>query len=61
MWRMRVAQLLILTSAVNNEVLPALELLSHSVRLIPAQPDQLIAAPESDVVDEDDQDVRGFR
>jgi hypothetical protein len=32
MWRMRVAQLLILTSAVNNEVLPALELLSHSTR-----------------------------
>lgn len=50
MWRMRVAQLLILTSAVNNEVLPALELLSHSMRLIPAQPDQLVAAPDSDVV-----------
>jgi DNA-binding response OmpR family regulator len=47
---MRVAQLLILTSAVNNEVLPALELLSHSTRLIPAQPDQLITAPDSDLV-----------
>lgn len=43
-------QLLILTSAVNNEVLPALSLLSHSTRLIPAQPDQLITAPESDLI-----------
>ncbi len=50
MWRMRVAQLLILTSAAGNEVLPALELLSHSTRLIPAQPDQLVAAPDSDLV-----------
>jgi DNA-binding response OmpR family regulator len=47
---MRVAQLLILTSAAGNEVLPALELLSHSTRLIPAQPDQLVAAPDSDLV-----------
>ena len=47
---MRVAQLLILTSAVNNEVLPALALLSHSTRFIPAQPDQLIAAPDSDLI-----------
>jgi DNA-binding response OmpR family regulator len=47
---MRVAQLLILTSAVNNEVLPALALLSHSTRLIPAQPHQLITAPDSDLI-----------
>ena len=44
------AQLLILTSAVNNEVLPALALLSHSTRFIPAQPDQLITAPDSDLI-----------
>ncbi|WP_174776646.1 winged helix-turn-helix transcriptional regulator [Cryobacterium tagatosivorans] len=44
------AQLLILTSAVNNEVLPALQLLSHGTRLIPAQPHHLITAPESDLI-----------
>jgi DNA-binding response OmpR family regulator len=45
-----VAQLLILTSAANNDVLPALALLSHRTRLIPAQADQLIHAPESDLI-----------
>jgi DNA-binding response OmpR family regulator len=45
-----VAQLLILTSAVHSDVLPALALLSHSTRYIPAQADQLIAAPESDLI-----------
>ncbi|MFC5928287.1 DNA-binding response regulator [Cryobacterium melibiosiphilum] len=44
------AQLLILTSAVHSDVLPALALLSHSTRYIPAQADQLIAAPESDLI-----------
>ena len=44
------AQLLILTSDVNDEVLPALALLSHGTRLIPAQPNQLINAPESDLI-----------
>ena len=44
------AQLLILTSAANNDVLPALALLSHSAKLIPAQADQLINAPDSDVI-----------
>ena len=44
------AQLLILTSAANNDVLPALALLSHSAKLIPAQADQLIDAPDSDVI-----------
>ena len=44
------AQLLILTSAVNNEVLPALGLLSHRVRQIPADPQQLVTAPDSDAI-----------
>ncbi|WP_166784046.1 response regulator transcription factor [Cryobacterium suzukii] len=44
------AQLLILTSAANNDVLPALALLSHSARMIPAQADQLINAPDSDLL-----------
>jgi len=45
-----VAQLLILTSAANNDVLPALALLSHSAKLIPAQADQIIHAPDSDLI-----------
>jgi DNA-binding response OmpR family regulator len=45
-----VAQLLILTGAVESEALPALGLLSHRVRAIPAQPAQLINAPPSDVI-----------
>jgi len=45
-----VAQLVILTSAVHSEVLPALALLSHGTRYIPAQADRLIAAPESDII-----------
>jgi DNA-binding response OmpR family regulator len=45
-----VAQLLILTSAVDTEPLPALGLLSHRVRSIPAEPAQLISAPPSDVI-----------
>ncbi|WP_199727281.1 winged helix-turn-helix transcriptional regulator [Cryobacterium tepidiphilum] len=44
------AQLLIVTSAVDNDVLPALALLSHNARVIPARPDQLVDAPESDAV-----------
>ena len=44
------AQLLILTSAVDAEALPALGLLSHRVRSIPAEPAQLITAPPSDVI-----------
>ena len=44
------AQLLILTSAVNNDVLPALALLSHSMRYLPAQPSQIVAAPDSDLI-----------
>jgi len=45
-----VAQLLILTPAVDNDVLPALALLSHRVRRIPAEPASLVNAPSSDLV-----------
>ena len=44
------AQLLVLTSAVDSDALPALGLLSHRVRAIPAEPAQLITAPPSDVI-----------
>jgi DNA-binding response OmpR family regulator len=45
-----VAQLLILTSAVDTDVLPALGLLSHRVRQIPASPASLISAPTCDLI-----------
>jgi DNA-binding response OmpR family regulator len=45
-----VAQLLILSPAANDDVLPALSLLSHRVRIIPASPEQLVRAPESDLI-----------
>jgi Response regulators consisting of a CheY-like receiver domain and a winged-helix DNA-binding domain len=45
-----VAQLLILTSAVDGEVLPALGLLSHRTRAIPAEPASLINAPTADLI-----------
>jgi DNA-binding response OmpR family regulator len=45
-----VAQLLILTAAVDVEVLPALGLLSHRVRAIPAQPAALVNAPAADLI-----------
>ena len=44
------AQLLILTSQVNTDVLPALGLLSHRVRRIPAEPAALVGAPPADVI-----------
>ena len=44
------AQLLILTSQVNADVLPALGLLSHRVRQIPAEPAALVGAPAADAV-----------
>ena len=44
------AQLLILTSAVDTEVLPALGLLSHRARQIPASPASLISAPTCDLI-----------
>jgi DNA-binding response OmpR family regulator len=45
-----VAQLLILTPAADDDVLPALSLLTHRVRVIPASPDQLVRAPDADLV-----------
>jgi len=45
-----VAQLLILTGAVDGDVLPALGLLSHRVRTIPAEPAALINAPSADLI-----------
>jgi DNA-binding response OmpR family regulator len=45
-----VAQLLILTSAVDGDVLPALGLLSHRTRAIPAAPASLINAPTADLI-----------
>ena len=44
------AQLLILTPQVDSDALPALSLLGHTVRSIPAEPAQLISAPPSDVI-----------
>ena len=44
------AQLLILTSAVDTEVLPALGLLSHTTKQIPASPASLISAPTCDLI-----------
>ncbi|MEN0023504.1 MAG: response regulator transcription factor [Microbacterium sp.] len=45
------AQVLVLTNAPTAEqVLPALELLSHRVRQIAAEPAQLVSAPDYDVV-----------
>ena len=44
------AQLLILTSLPDVEVLPSLALLSHRVRQIPAQPASLIDAPSCDLI-----------
>ncbi|RQP13075.1 MAG: DNA-binding response regulator [Microbacteriaceae bacterium] len=48
--RTRVAQLLILSSAADTDVLPALGLLSHRVRVIPAEPAALVNAPTADLV-----------
>ncbi|MEN2740343.1 response regulator transcription factor [Microbacterium sp. X-17] len=45
------AQLLVLSSARGDGVaLPALELLGHGVRQIPAEPAQLVNAPSADVI-----------
>ncbi|MDH2444121.1 response regulator transcription factor [Amnibacterium sp. CER49] len=44
------AQLLILTPQVDDDVLPALSLLNHRVRAIPAEPAELIGAPSADVI-----------
>ncbi|MGP6172293.1 response regulator transcription factor [Microbacterium sp. A196] len=44
------ASILVLTSTPSEQVLAALDLLSHRVRQIPAEPAQLVNAPESDIV-----------
>ncbi|MDM4763770.1 response regulator transcription factor [Galbitalea sp. SE-J8] len=44
------AQLLILTGAADIDVLPALGLLSHKVRTIPAEPASLVNAPSADLI-----------
>jgi len=58
-----VALLLVLTNAPTTEqVLPALELLSHRVRQIPAEPARLVNAPEYDIVIVDGrQDLAGAK
>ena len=43
------ANLLVLSSA-DTAALPALELLGHTARTIPASPAQLVSAPEADVI-----------
>jgi DNA-binding response OmpR family regulator len=44
------AQLLVLTPAVDSEVLPALGLLGHSVRRLRATPEHLVSLPSCDLV-----------
>lgn len=44
------AQILVLASNTDADVLPALALLSHKVRVIPAEPAALVSAPVADIV-----------
>ena len=44
------AQLLVLAATADSEVLPALSLLGHKVRVIPAEPAALVNAPIADLV-----------
>ncbi len=44
------AQLLVLTSAVDGDALPALGLLSHRVRTLPAEAASLVNAPTADLI-----------
>jgi DNA-binding response OmpR family regulator len=44
------AQILVLTASADSEVLPALNLLSHKVRQVLAEPVSLINAPSSDLI-----------
>ncbi|MBF4584369.1 response regulator transcription factor [Curtobacterium sp. VKM Ac-2865] len=44
------AQLLVLTSAAPGDVLPALGLLSHRIRHVPADASHLVNAPQSDLM-----------
>jgi len=44
------AQLLVLTATADQQVMPALSLLSHRVRQIPAEPASLVNAPAADLI-----------
>ena len=44
------ASILVLASRLNGDVLPALSLLTHQVRVIAAEPAQLVTAPNSDII-----------
>ncbi len=44
------AQLLVLAASADSEVLPALSLLGHKVRVIPAEPAALVNAPAADLI-----------
>ncbi|MGV1033866.1 MAG: response regulator transcription factor [Microbacteriaceae bacterium] len=44
------SRILVLTSELNGDALPALALLAHQVRQIPASPEQLVRAPDSDLI-----------
>ena len=44
------AQLLVLSASAETEVLPALSLLGHKVRVIPAEPAALVNAPAADLI-----------
>ena len=44
------AQILLLSAAADGSALPALDLLSHRVRVIPAEPASLVSAPIVDLV-----------
>lgn len=44
------AQLLVLTSELGSDALPALQLLPHRARQIPASPEQLVRAPDADLI-----------
>lgn len=44
------ASILVLASRLSGDVLPALSLLSHQVRVIAAEPAQLVTAPHSDII-----------
>lgn len=44
------SQLLVLTSELSTDALPALSLLAHRTRTIPASPEHLVRAPEADLI-----------
>lgn len=44
------AQILLLSAAADSSSLPALDLLSHRIRVIPAEPAALVSAPVADLV-----------